>query len=246
MGQEDDGYICSSRHMRVEHNRRPDDFKRRILYRIPTDDHRALLLIEARWLDMVKENELGVRYYNNTSSVVCIGMKGYKQSIATRRRRSAANKGKPPSPETIEAARKSNTGRVISESERQKRSESSMGAKNGFFGRSHSEQAKILISAANKGKRPWLGKRHSEDTKRLIAKAKSGNKGRVGKIHTQETKDRISAAKRGKSLSLEHRRKIGDGARGKTRILSAEGLKNIRDAQRRRWGYTQPMKDLFD
>jgi hypothetical protein len=73
-GFEDDGYICSSRMMRQSYNRRPDDFKRRIIKRIYTN-RKDLLIEEERWLGMIDpdkttprnttvESRKNVRYYN--------------------------------------------------------------------------------------------------------------------------------------------------------------------------------------
>jgi NUMOD3 motif len=61
-GTEDDGYICSSNWMRDAYRRRPEDFKRRIIQRIP--ERTELLILEHKWLSFIKENELGKRYYN--------------------------------------------------------------------------------------------------------------------------------------------------------------------------------------
>lgn len=62
-GTEDDGYICSSRIMKKAYKRRPNDFKRRILSRIYTNK-KDLLEEEYRYLNMIKDHELKVRYYN--------------------------------------------------------------------------------------------------------------------------------------------------------------------------------------
>ena len=62
-GSEDDGYICSSDSMREAHRRRPDDFKRRIIAKVYTD-RKELLNEEQRWLNMIKKEELKVKFYN--------------------------------------------------------------------------------------------------------------------------------------------------------------------------------------
>jgi len=63
-GHEDDGYICSSSWMMKTYKRRPADFKkRRILARVYTN-RKDLLEEEYRWLSMIKNEELRVRYYN--------------------------------------------------------------------------------------------------------------------------------------------------------------------------------------
>lgn len=62
-GNETDGYICSSSNMKSAYNRRPNDFKRKIISRIYSDK-KTLLEEEYRWLNQIKTSELGVRYYN--------------------------------------------------------------------------------------------------------------------------------------------------------------------------------------
>jgi len=73
-GNENDGYVCSSRIMRQSYNRRSDDFKRRIVKRIYTN-RKDLLIEEERWLSMIDPNKTtprnttaesrtNVRYYN--------------------------------------------------------------------------------------------------------------------------------------------------------------------------------------
>ena len=61
-GGEDDGYICSSKRMRMAYSRRKEDFKRRIVER--TETREELFKKEFRWLSMIKDEELKVRYYN--------------------------------------------------------------------------------------------------------------------------------------------------------------------------------------
>lgn len=61
-GNVDDGYICSSQWMRRSYKNRPHHFKRRIL--AYTTSKEAMYEEERRWLGMIKEVELGRRYYN--------------------------------------------------------------------------------------------------------------------------------------------------------------------------------------
>ena len=61
-GNVNDGYICSSNRMRDAYRRRPYDFKRRILK--SNIDQNVLLDEEYKWLELIKENELGKKYYN--------------------------------------------------------------------------------------------------------------------------------------------------------------------------------------
>lgn len=63
-GNENDGYICSSNRMRNAYNKRPEDFKRRIIKRV-LSNRKDLLDEEYYWLSQIKSSELnGVRYYN--------------------------------------------------------------------------------------------------------------------------------------------------------------------------------------
>lgn len=67
-GSEDDEYICSSDSMREAYRRRPADFKRRIVSKVITI-RKDLLEEEQHWLDMIKPEEFGRRYYNINSKV---------------------------------------------------------------------------------------------------------------------------------------------------------------------------------
>ena len=62
-GSEDDGYICSSTLMRNNYRNRPQDFRRKILQRVFTT-RTDLLEVEYRWLQLIPELQLGVKFYN--------------------------------------------------------------------------------------------------------------------------------------------------------------------------------------
>lgn len=64
MGHLEDGYICSSSRMNKAYKKRSNDFKRRILEYIVTDDSKEKYEKEQQWLDLIKESEFGIRYYN--------------------------------------------------------------------------------------------------------------------------------------------------------------------------------------
>lgn len=61
-GTETDGYICSSTRMRNAYRRRPHDFKRRTIQK--NIQRNMLLDQEHKWLQYIKEDELGNKYYN--------------------------------------------------------------------------------------------------------------------------------------------------------------------------------------
>lgn len=91
-----DGYICSSDWMRRAYRNRPQDFKRRIL-EIVTTSRPELFLREHAWLSLIKDTELGKRYYNFRKSIH--NLLEYTPEI--RKNFSNAQKGKKQSPETI-------------------------------------------------------------------------------------------------------------------------------------------------
>ena len=62
-GNVDDGYICSSPWMKNSFKRRPNDFKRRLLS-IVRNSRQDLINEEYKWLSLMKQEELGKRYYN--------------------------------------------------------------------------------------------------------------------------------------------------------------------------------------
>lgn len=62
-GHEDDGYVCSSPWMMQAYKRRPQDFKRRIL-KTGITIRKSLYEEEQRWLNLIKPEEIKVRYYN--------------------------------------------------------------------------------------------------------------------------------------------------------------------------------------
>jgi len=85
-GMEDDGYICSSNWMKASYKRRPQDFKRRILERHISISYSELLEREHRWLAMIKDEELRIRYYNlhkdRNHWMACVNSKTIKEKIA--------------------------------------------------------------------------------------------------------------------------------------------------------------------
>jgi hypothetical protein len=132
-GKTDDGYVCSSKWMKQAYGHRPQDFKRRILKtNIPT--RKETYIEEQRYLNMIKPDEIKVRYYN-----ICITNNkvwhSYDENIKTIGQKiSAAKKGKstgPCSPEKaakISAAKKAKN-RKFTEEHKQKLREAKLGKK---------------------------------------------------------------------------------------------------------------------
>lgn len=67
-GLKNDGYICTSKRMLRAYRKRPYSFKRRILEYNLSKDKKNTLILEQKWLNMIKSEELCYgkrpRYYN--------------------------------------------------------------------------------------------------------------------------------------------------------------------------------------
>ena len=91
-GDEKDRYICSSTWMRNTYNRHKNDFRRETLSIVKTN-RKDLLDEEQRWLNMIKDHELGKKYYNLKK------LAGYywwmNDGLTTRQRLSLSHLGKP-------------------------------------------------------------------------------------------------------------------------------------------------------
>jgi hypothetical protein len=146
-GSENDGYICSSTWMKQGYKHRPGDFRRKILSKVYTN-RKDLLEEECRWLSMIKEDELGKRYYNlhnhhfgHWSSDLYKKEKTIKKMIGNKNRL-----GDTKTPEERQKISKSLTGRKRSADsiEKQRRS---------LLGKKQTPESVAKRVAANKGKK---------------------------------------------------------------------------------------------
>ena len=169
-GIENDKYICSSTWMRNSYNRRPEDFKRRILVNhIPTKAE--TIAEEHRWLQMMKKEELGNRYYNFRNCLFPIA------DLTTRRSYSgennpmygvhleAWNKGKELTDEHKLHLSESHEGKTLSDEHKHNIGKSMEGreitwadkisaAQKGIPRQPHTEEWKKNMSKLKKGKAP--------------------------------------------------------------------------------------------
>jgi hypothetical protein len=94
--------------------------------------------------------------------------------------------------------------------------ESITGDGNPFYGRSHSNDAKKLISLAGIGNRRSSGVTRSKEFKKNARKKMLGKKNNLGNKHSEETKRKISEKmfgnkhNLGRKFSDEHKRKISE------------------------------------
>lgn len=103
-----------------------------------------------------------------------------------------------------------NLGIIVTEEQRKLRSENSKGAKNHFYGKTHTEESKKLIKDAS------IGRTHSDEQKKKWSAERSGeNHPQFGKPLTDERKKNISNSKLGKSLSEDTRLKMSISRTGK-------------------------------
>lgn len=97
------------------------------------------------------------------------------------------------------------------------------GAKNSFYGRTHSEASKRKMSKSSEGQVPWnKGVPCTEETKRKISEAKRGSKA------SDETRRKLSKIRKGRKLSKAHCEAISQSHIGTH--LSEETKEKLRQA----------------
>lgn len=237
-GSVDDGYVCSSPWMKRAYRRRPHDFKRRVLKYF--DTRGAMVDEENRLLSSIRDEELGVKYYNLNNTAWELW-----------HHRPDSNK------KVGERISETNRGRDLIGKER--RAELNIGAKisAGKKGQTFTEEHKAALREAAKTRKPQseeanlkraesLRKAHAEGRhagmrgkkwdeiatpERLAAKAAATSEGL--KKRAQRLREET-----GKGLSEDHIRKIKDSGfgqhwKGKTR--SPETIERMAAARRAYW-----------
>ena len=120
---------------------------------------------------------------------VSASLRGRPVSAETRAKLSASNTGHQVAGETRRKIGDANRGRRWTEDQRAAHSERNAGERNGFFGKTHTEEAKARMSR--------LGSRHSEETKEKQRASSTGRR------HTEEAKEKIrqSRLSRGREVT---------------------------------------------
>jgi hypothetical protein len=178
-GYETDGYICSSNRMRKAYRRRPADFRRKILM-TNIQTRKKLIDEEYYWLQMIRDEELSIKYYNASNrrfghwsetqdkSGNKHPMFGKNHTDDARKKMSEAHKGKAP-------WNKGKTG-VYDDVTLVKMGLKNIG-NNYNLGKNHTKESRLSMSLSRKGKQPW-------------------NKGKTG-IYSEETVKKMSENSKG-------------------------------------------------
>jgi len=144
-GSIDDGYICSSKYMLEEYNKRPEDFSRQIIAEGVLLDMRKL---ESKILQSVNAalNEMFYNMHNNNGAYI---LKKHTQ-------------------ETKNKISNSEKGKIVSLESRLKMRNSKLGEKNNRWGTTHSLETKLKMSKAA------IGRSFTEEHKQKLSEKKKG------------------------------------------------------------------------
>jgi len=215
-GPLDDGYTSSTGFMNSAFKKRPDDFKRKVLEFYYGGSHRELLLLEQKWLDLIKDEELclgpnkknnTIRYYNVKKNAA--GLSGFAASELKKEfwNSDAGNEQKSVLSEQMKG---NNFGSLRKNTK-------------------HSDETKAKIGAANKGRKmsDEVSQRNSERMKMFwqdpdfiekMMNRKGPDPEKISAFHkgrkrTEETKNNISQALMGKPKTNEHKEALKKAAK---------------------------------
>ena len=212
-GTENDGYICSSRWMKAAYKRRPADFKRKIIE--ITNEMDLLLDIEAKWLSLIKENELRIRYYNlrnkkfNHWTAYPENVQTIKEKISYKTKEAMAR------PEVKEKYKKGLKNRDCRSSDlevRKKRSESMKKAmaekfpieQRADYNRVKFGSEKYVQNMKEKSKNMWANRTDEEKNKigKKISEKNKGLKCRLGQKNSNQHRKKRSVSMKGKNSKV--------------------------------------------
>ena len=199
-GFEDDGYICSSPWMKQAYLHRPHDFKRRIL-KTNIEKRPDMFIEEQRYLNMIKQEEIKVRYYNLKISSNETWHKYDERLKTVGEKISAAKKGKKTGPRDPSIGAKisaSKKGTVFTEEHKQKLREAKIGTK-------HTEEWKKQNS--ERVKQQWAdGIRKPREAKAKLPSRKPGERMKelwADPVWAENQRQKLKAAKKIYNLSTE-------------------------------------------
>lgn len=225
-GTTDDGYVTSTGFMKKAYDKRPEDFKRRVLEYFFETDHNELFKLEQKWLDKIKDNELciavnkkakTVRYYNMKKAA-----KGLRGIFASELRKQywASEKGIEHKKRLSEETKKRNAERkgkgIPSWNSGKKCPSISAGRKanptvySEEYFKKNSERVKALWQNPEYVEK--MKNRKKPDHSKIAEKIR-------GQKRSEETKQKQSEALRGKAKSEEHRKALSLAAKERTKRM---------------------------
>lgn len=206
-GTVEDNYITSTGWMMDAYRKRPLDFKMRVLEYVNEDDKTLLLNIEQKYLDMIRPEELGKRYYNLKRYAVGggrpIGQKNKPGHAA-----GGWNKGLNKEIISLQKA-----GKFCFLTDRPK-TEKSRKVRKGKTGWQHTEETKQKISNALKGRIAW-----NKGVKMTNTQREALSKSLKGRTAWNKNKHNPKAAENGKKGA----KKMASIAKGRKRYYREDG-----------------------
>jgi NUMOD3 motif-containing protein len=219
-GTEDDGYVCSSKWMKQAYNIRPDDFRRRIIYRCPHNDRSILLREEERWLKMITPEEIkSKKYYNRTRRAYGLSPREVSEQFKYHWSDPEA------AAKHIESQKRSWTPERRAAHSAKIKAKREAGA---YANRSEKIKAKWASGAYTCHNKPLT----DEHKAKLSAAGKGRPAWNKGISHSEESKAKISASTKGKPKSPETRARIAIAAQKRE---AAKRLTNLQSMQPGNW-----------
>ena len=234
-GVEDDGYICSSPWLLRAYSRRPEDFKRRILQR--TTNRQETFLAEQNWLQLIRDGELKVRYYNLHKHVADYWHQYEDKRLSIGEKISQSVKAHRETPEgqaNYLAGIEKKRGRKQSPEDIAKRAAGLKQAMAVKYPMEQRQQRSIKGSEEHSQKLSEASKRRWD---KPDAKAKQaeisrdlhlGKQHRLGQINTLEHREKISAANKGRKLTDQRRQQMSEVRKGKPMPAGFKEQQSIR------------------
>lgn len=173
MGPYNDGYICSSSWMLSSYKRNPQNFMRRILYYHPVNNKKLLIEVEAKWLNLIKEEELGKRFYNLSRGIWKLKRPKKEKIVKQPKIKIEKNMS-----DIMKEYYKTEAGKQTIQKIKEKRGQQIMAP--------HSEKTK------EKQRQKAIGRKHTDETKAIIKEKRSKQ------VITEEHKKNISLGGKGK------------------------------------------------
>lgn len=239
-GHKDDGYICSSRWMRKSYNRRPEDFRRKILEYVYTN-RKELYEREKYWLSLIRDTELKLKYYNlskntndtwlNDDNYTLRKEKISKRTKEAMQRPEIRNK-------YLEGIKNRNL--IISEDIIEKRRQSmikTMAIKYPVDKRRKYTKfgsIEYIENMSNKSKQMWENRTEEEklEISSKISNSNKGRKNRLGHKNTDDHNRKIRESNLGLKRSDEAKRNMRNSKLGTTQ---SEETKQKRSAAIKEW-----------